>query len=678
MADAKTKARVEKLRELVNHHNYRYYVLDSPEISDAEFDRLFDELAELEKKHPELVTPDSPTQRVGAEPSDEFRSVRHRLPMLSLNKVTSEEEFADFHRRVLELGGIKEADVEYVTEPKWDGLAVELVYEKGIFVQGSTRGDGVTGEDVTPNLKTIKSIPLRLSEEKKGIPKLLEVRGEVIFPKEEFEKLNRALAKAGEEVFANPRNAAAGAVRQLDPKITATRPLVFLAYGTGAIEGAHFDNHFDTMVAVKNWGFRTSREIRLCRTPEEIQKEFEKIKVARDKAPFEMDGIVVKVNQFKVQRRMGELSRSPRWAVAWKFPPQQAKTKVLDIIVQVGRTGTLTPVAVLEPVRVGGVEVSRATLHNEDEVAKKDIRIGDTVFIQRAGDVIPEVVGVDKSRRTGHEKIFKMPAKCPVCGSKAVRLPGEAATRCTGLACRAQLVERISHFVSKGGMNAEGLGFRWIEQLVENKLISDPADLYFLEKSDWMKLERMGDKLASNLTNAIENSKKPDLPHFLYALGIRNVGEHLAQVLARHFGSVEALMETSEENLTQVREVGPIVAKSITSFFSDAANRKVIEKLKKGGVVFPVYRQEKLPQTLSGYTFVITGTLENFGRDEAKAELEKRGAKVSSSVSKKTSFVIVGENPGSKQADARRLGVKTIGEEEMAALLKGAKKPEDL
>lgn len=678
MTDAKTKARVEKLRELVNHHNYRYYVLDSPEISDEEFDRLFDELAELEKKHPELVTPDSPTQRVGAEPSEEFRSVRHRLPMLSLNKVTTEEEFADFHRRVLELGGIKESEVEYVTEPKWDGLAVELVYEKGAFVRGSTRGDGVTGEDVTPNLKTIKSIPLRLSEEKAIAPKLLEVRGEVIFPKEEFEKLNRALAKEGEEVFANPRNAAAGTVRQLDPRITASRPLVFFAYGTGELEGARFDTHFETMMAVKNWGFRTSREIKTCRSPGEVAKEFDKIKAAREAAPFEMDGIVVKVNQFKVQRRMGELSRSPRWAVAWKFPPQKAKTVVKDIIVQVGRTGTLTPVAVLEPVRVGGVEVSRATLHNEDEVAKKDICIGDTVFIQRAGDVIPEVLEVDKSRRTGHEKIFKMPARCPVCGSKALRLPGEAATRCTGLACRAQLVEKLAHFVSKGGMNAEGIGFRWIEQLVDKKLIADPADLYFLEKKDFMKLERMGDKLASNMLAAIESSKKPDLPHFLFALGIRNVGEHLAQVLSRHFGSLEALMESSEEELTQVREVGPIVAQSIASFFSDSTNRKVIEKLKKGGIVFPVYQREKLPQNLAGYTFVITGTLENFGRDEAKAELEKRGAKVSSSVSKKTSFVIVGESPGSKLADAERLGVKTIGEKEMVALLQGAKKPEEL
>ncbi|MGH8003564.1 MAG: NAD-dependent DNA ligase LigA, partial [Limisphaerales bacterium] len=426
MADAKTKARAEKLRELVNYHNYRYHVLDSPEISDAEFDRLFDELVELEKKHPELVSSDSPTQRVGAEPADEFRSVRHRLPMLSLNKVTSEEEFADFHRRVLELGGIKESEVEYVTEPKWDGLAVELVYAKGVFTQGSTRGDGLTGEEVTPNLKTIKSIPLRLSEEKNKAPKLLEVRGEVIFPKEEFEKLNRARAKAEEEVYANPRNAAAGAVRQLDPKITATRPLLFIAYGTGTVEGTPFDTHYETLSVLKNWGFRTSREIRLCKKPEEVKREFEKIKAAREENRLEMDGIVVKVNQFKVQRRMGELSRSPRWAVAWKFPPQQAKTLVKDIIVQVGRTGALTPVAVLEPVRVGGVEVSRATLHNEDEVAKKDIRIGDTVFIQRAGDVIPEVIGVDKSRRKGTEKLFKMPTKCPVCGSKALRLPGEA------------------------------------------------------------------------------------------------------------------------------------------------------------------------------------------------------------------------------------------------------------
>lgn len=677
MADAKIKARLETLREKINHHNYRYHVLDSPEISDEEYDRLFDELVELEKKHPELVTPDSPTQRVGAEPSDEFRSVKHRLPMLSLNKVTTEEEFADFHRRVLELGGLKENEVEYAVEPKLDGLAVELVYEKGFFALGSTRGDGVTGEEITPNLKTIKSVPLKLSGSKTKTPSLLEARGEVVFPKKEFEEINRAKAKAGEELLANPRNAAAGSVRQLDPKITASRPLVFVAYGIGTIEGVRFETHFETMQALKNWGFRINKELTLCSSPEEVKKEYLKIKAARDAAGWEMDGVVVKVNPYKVQKRMGELSRSPRWAVAWKFPPQQVKTKVKDIIVQVGRTGTLTPVAVLEPVRVAGVEVSRATLHNEDEVAKKDIRIGDTVVIERAGDVIPEVIEVDKSKRKGGEKIFKMPSRCPVCGSKAVRLPGEAATRCTGLACRAQLVERIAHFAYKGGMNIDGIGFRWTEQMADKKLISDPADLYFLTEADLMKLDRMGKKLAANLLSAIEASKKPDLPRFLFALGIRNVGEHLARVLARHFGSIEALMEASEEELTEVHEVGPIVAKSIANFFSDSANKEVIKKLKKGGIEFPTHQREKLPQTLAGYTFVITGTLENFSRDEAKAELEKRGAKVSSSVSKKTSVVLIGENPGSKLTDAERLRIRTINESQFQSLLAGKIKPEE-
>ncbi len=678
MVDSKIKERIEKLREKINCHNYRYHVLDSPEISDEEYDRLFDELVELERKHPVLITPDSPTQRVGTEPSEQFRSVKHRLPMLSLNKTSTEEEFADFHRRVLELGGVKENEAEYVTEPKLDGLAVELVYEKGVFKLGSTRGDGVTGEDVTLNLRTIKSIPLKLSQQKQKIPSLLEVRGEVIFPKKEFEEINRTKATAGEELLANPRNAAAGSVRQLDPKITASRPLVFIAYGTGSIEGANFHTQYETLQALKDWGLRINKEARLCRTPQEVKKEFEKIKAGRDETNWEMDGVVVKVNQFKVQKRMGELSRSPRWAVAWKFPPQQAKTVVKDIIVQVGRTGTLTPVAVLEPVRVAGVEVSRATLHNEDEVAKKDIRIGDTVLIQRAGDVIPEVIEVDQSRRKGHEKVFKMPTRCPVCGSKAVRLPGESATRCTGLACRAQLVERISHFASKGGMNIDGLGFRWIEQMVDKKLISNPADLYFLTEDDLMKLDRMGKKLAGNILNAIDSSRKPDLPHFLYALGIRNVGEHLTQVLSRNFGSLENLMEASEEELTQVYEVGPIVAKSIASFFSDSANKEVIKKLKKGGVIFPVHQREKLPQTLSDYTFVITGTLENFSRDQTKAELEKRGAKVSTSVSKKTSFLVLGENPGSKLTDAERLGVKTLSEKQMVQLLEGKTQPENL
>jgi DNA ligase (NAD+) len=444
------------------------------------------------------------------------------------------------------------------------------------------------------------------------------------------------------------------------------------------LEGANFQTHFETLQALKEWGLRINREVKRCHSPQEVKREYEKIKAGREEAPIEMDGVVVKVNPFKVQKRMGELSRSPRWAVAWKFPPQAAKTVVKEIIVQVGRTGALTPVAVLEPVRVAGVEVSRATLHNEDEVAKKDIRIGDTVIVQRAGDVIPEIIEVNKSKRTGSEKVFKMPSRCPVCNSKAVRLPGESATRCTGLACRAQLVEKLAHFVSKGGMNVDGLGFRWMEQMVEKKLIADPADLYFLTEEDLMKLDRMGKKLASNLLNAIDASRKPDLPHFLYALGIRNVGEHLARVLARHFGSVEALMEAPEEELTNVREVGPIVAQSIASFFSDSANQEVIKKLKKGGVVFPVYEREKLPQTLEGYTFVITGTLDNFSREEAKAELEKRGAKVSSSVSKKTSFVISGENPGSKLTDAERLGVKTLTESQFQALLSGQKKPEEL
>jgi DNA ligase (NAD+) len=676
MADVKLKARIGELREKIHHHNYRYYVLDSPEISDAEYDRLFDELAELEKKHPELVTPDSPTQRVGAVPSDEFRTIRHRLPMLSLNKVTTGEEFADFHRRVLELGGLKEDEGEYVTDPKLDGLAVELVYEKGIFSQGSTRGDGVTGEDVTPNLRTIKSIPLKLAGEK--LPRLLEVRGEVVLPKKDFEEMNRIQAKKGEELYANPRNAAAGSVRQLDPKITAARPLVFIAYGTGAVEGANFETLFETLQALKEWGIRINREARLCRSPEEIQREYEKIKAGRDSAPIEMDGVVVKVNRFKVQRRMGELSRSPRWAVAWKFPPQAAKTVVKDIIVQVGRTGTLTPVAVLEPVRVAGVEVSRATLHNEDEVVKKDIRIGDTVVVQRAGDVIPEILGVDKSQRNGNEKVFTMPARCPVCGSKAERLPGESAWRCTGIACRAQLVEKLAHFASKGGMNIDGLGFRWMEQMVEKKLIADPADLYFLTEADLMKLDRMGKKLAANILNAIDSSRKPDLPHFLYALGIRNVGLHLARVLARHFGRMEALMDASGEELTGVHEVGPIVAQSIASFFSNPANRNVIKKLKKGGVVFTAHEREKLPQTLEGYTFVVTGTLDNFSREDAKSELEKRGAKVASSVSKKTGFVIAGKNPGSKLTDARRLGVKTLTEAQFHSLLAGKTKPEEL
>jgi DNA ligase (NAD+) len=665
--DKKVIERVKDLREQINHHNYLYYVLDSPEISDAEYDRLFDELVELEKKYPELVTPDSPTQRVGATPLEEFKTVRHSLPMLSLNKSTSETEFLDFHRRVLELSGVDEKKIKYTVEPKFDGLAVELVYENGILTIGSTRGDGVVGEDVTQNLRTVKTIPLKLIG--KGYPSLLEVRGEVIINKDDFEKLNKEREKAGEPLFANPRNAAAGSVRQLDPKITSQRPLNMFAYAVGRVEGKRLTTHWDSILYLKQLGFKISQYVELSQSVEQIKEYYQKILEIRNDLPYEIDGIVIKVNEFALQEKLGELSRSPRWAVAWKFPAQQENTKIRDIIVSVGRTGALTPVAILEPVRVGGVEVSRATLHNEDEVKKKDVRIGDTVVIQRAGDVIPEVVKVVASKRTGKEKKFVMPDRCPVCGSKVERPEGEAIHRCTGIACPAQIKENLAHFVSKGAMDMDGLGYKFLEQMVDKKIIQDQADLYFLKKDDMMKMDRMGDKLAQNLLDAINKSRNPSLTNLIYALGIRNVGYHLAGVLAKNFKSLDNLVKQTVDDLTQVYEIGPIVAQSIYNFFHNPKNLKVLEKLKKGGVKFPVEKVKVKESPFSGKTFVLTGGLDSFTRDEATKIIEEMGGRVSSSVSKKTDFVIVGKDPGSKYDNALKLGVKTINEEDFKKLI---------
>jgi len=660
--------RIQTLRDEINRHNYLYYVLDSPEVSDAEYDRLFDELAQLEKQHPELVTPDSPTQRVGAAPLEEFKSVRHSLPMLSLNKANTVGDFLDFHRRVLELSGAAEEEIEYTVEPKFDGLAVELVYENGVLSLGCTRGDGTTGEDVTLNLRTIRRVPLRLLGNPN--PPLIEVRGEVIMNKRDFEKLNQARLEGEEPLFANPRNAAAGSVRQLDPRITSTRPLSMYAYGIGRIEGKELTHHWETLLYLKHLGFRVSQYVELCRTTGEIREYYEKILSLRNDLPYEIDGIVVKVNPFVLQERMGVLSRSPRWAVAWKFPPQQENTKIRDIIVSVGRTGALTPVALLEPVKVGGVEVSRATLHNEDELRKKDVRIGDTVVVQRAGDVIPEVVKVIESQRTGQEKPFIMPDKCPVCGSRVERPPGEAIHRCTGIACPAQIKENIKHFVSRGAMDIEGIGSKYLEQMIDKKIIEDQADLYFLTKEDLGKMDRMGDKLAENMLKAVDRSRNPSLANLIYALGIRNVGTHLAAVLARNFKSVDNLARQGVEDLAQVHEIGPIVAQSIYNFFRNPKNTRVLEKLKQGGVQFPREEvEEKKPTPLSGKTVVLTGGLDSFSRDEARRIIEELGGRVTSSVSKKTDFVIVGKDPGSKYDDALRLGVKTLDENEFKKMI---------
>lgn len=661
--------RIEELREQVNYHNHRYYVLDNPEISDAEYDRLFDELAALENNYPNLITPDSPTQRVGAAPLEEFKTVRHSLPMLSLNKATSEEEFLDFHRRVRELSGADEKMIRYTVEPKFDGLAVELVFTNGTFSLGSTRGDGVVGEDVTMNLRTIKSIPLRLMG--RPNPALIEVRGEVIMNKDDFHGLNKKREEMGESLFANPRNAAAGSVRQLDPRVTSTRPLNMFVYGMGRIEGVEVANHWDSIRYLKSLGLKISQYVELCESVDQVVDYYRRTLRIRNDLPYEIDGIVIKVNDFEMQHRMGELSRSPRWAVAWKFPAQQEHTRINDIIVSVGRTGALTPVAVLEPVRVGGVEVSRASLHNEDEVKKKDVRIGDTVVIQRAGDVIPEVVKVVASKRTGKERKFTMPDQCPVCGSKAERPEGEAVHRCTGIACPAQIKENLAHFVSKGAMDMDGLGFKFLEQMVDKEIIKDQADLYFLTSEDLMRMERMGDKLAENLLNAIERSKHPTLTNLIYALGIRNVGYHLAGVLAKRFTSIDNLAKQEIDELIQVHEIGPIVAESIYNFFHNPKNLQVLDKLKRGGVVFPVEERAEKEAPLAGMTFVLTGGMDSLTRDEARTVIEDLGGRVASSVSKKTDYVVVGRDPGSKYDSALKLGIKTLNEDEFKKMAGG-------
>ncbi|VBB47419.1 DNA ligase [uncultured Desulfatiglans sp.] len=652
--------RVRHLRDEIRRHNHLYYVLDNPEISDAEYDRLFDELKALEEKYPELVTPDSPTQRVGAEPLEKFRTVRHTIPMLSLNKCTTEAEFRDFHRRVRDLLKVPETDIHYTVEPKFDGLAVEVRYEKGAYSLGATRGDGTVGEDVTQNLKTVKSIPLKLMEN--PVPNMIEVRGEIIMSKEDFAALNRDRADRGEPLFANPRNAAAGSVRQLDPRITASRPLGMFAYGIGRMDSRQPATQWETLEALKKLGFRVSPHIRLCRSADEVHAFYQEILEVRDSLPYEIDGIVIKVDAFDFQRSLGELSRSPRWAVAWKFPPQQEHTVVKDILVSVGRTGALTPVALLEPVRVAGVEVSRATLHNEDEVHKKDVRVGDTVVIQRAGDVIPEVVKVIRSKRRGDPPPFTMPETCPVCGSKVERLPGEAIHRCTGIACPAQIKEHLAHFVSKGAMDMEGLGYKFLEQMVDRGIIQDPADLYFLTREDLMKMDRMGDKLAENLLAAIENSRNPTLTSLIYALGIRNVGRHLAGVLAHHFHSIENLARQNQEDLEEVHEIGPTIALSVTHFFHNPKNIAFLEKLRKGGVTFPVEKTESRNASLAGKTFVLTGALEGYTREEARRLIENLGGRVAGSVSRKTDYVVAGRDPGSKLDQAQRLGITILDE----------------
>lgn len=669
MAKDSTKKQIEKLRKEINHHNYCYYVLDNPAISDSKYDKLLRELQEIENSHPDLVTPDSPTQRVGAPPLKNFQKIKHKVPMLSLSNALTEEETIEFDNRTKRFLLVnKKEDIEYVAEPKIDGLGVSLIYENGLFIKGATRGDGITGEDITINLKTIRSIPLRLIETKLKAPKKIEIRGEVYMSTKEFHNLNKEREKTGEPLFANPRNAAAGSIRQLDSKITALRPLNIFCYGIGEIKNGTFNTHWETISALKKWGLKVNPLIQKTKNIKETIKFHKEILQKRHQLNYEIDGIVIKVNKLLLQNKLSTVARSPRWAIAYKFPAETETTKIKDITAQVGRTGAITPVAIMEPIEVGGVIVSRATLHNQDEIDKKDIRIGDTVIIQRAGDVIPEVVSAIKEKRTGKEKKYILPDKCPVCDAKIYKAEDEAVARCIGISCPAQLKNTIIHFASRTAMNIDGLGIKLIEQMVDTKLIKDAGDLYYITKEDIIKLERMADKSASNIIEAIERTKSTTLPRLIYGLGIRHVGEHLAKVLAKEFHSLENLRNADINNLMQINEIGPQVADSIIKFFKEKKNEYVIEKLKKAGVKYPKEESVK-SHKLKGYTFVFTGTLENFTRPQAQQLVESFGGKVSGSVSKQTNFVVIGIDPGTKANKAKQLGVKTISEQEFKKML---------
>ncbi|WP_324669812.1 NAD-dependent DNA ligase LigA [Geochorda subterranea] len=666
--------RVRALRDQIAYHDYRYYVLDAPVISDAEYDALMRELRELEQRHPQLVTPDSPTQRVGGAPLPEFGSVRHRTPMLSLDNAYSVEELRAWAARVARL--LPGEPVSFVTELKIDGLAISLEYEDGRFVRGATRGDGTVGEDVTQNLRTIRSIPLRLRCDG---PVSLDVRGEVYMVKSAFARLNEERARRGEPLFANPRNAAAGSVRQLDPSVTAGRPLDIFCYTLAYLEGMELPpTHWERLQLLRELGLRVNPHVRRCESLDEVVDYIEYWSHRRHELDYETDGIVVKVDRIDQQERLGATAKSPRWAIAYKYPAEQAVTRVLAIDVNVGRTGALTPVAVLEPVRLGGTTVSRAGLHNEDIIRKLDVRVGDWVKVQKAGEIIPEVVEVLKERRSGQEHPFQMPESCPVCGARVVRPEGEAIWRCVNRQCRAQLVEGLIHFASRDAMDIEGLGPALVTQLVERGLVSSPADLYRLDVDRLATLERMGPKSAANVVGAIQASKGRGLARLLYALGIRHVGEGTARDLARHFGSIEAIMQASVEELMKVPDVGEVVARSIREFFDEPANRRLVQELASLGVVTTQAREPR-PSAASpfvGKRVVVTGTLARYSRREVEELLASLGAQVSGSVSAKTDYLVVGESPGSKLDKARALGVTILDEPTFYRVLEAIDKGE--
>jgi len=661
----KTRQRVEELRNLINYHNYRYYVLDSPEISDAEYDELMRELNHLETEYPELITPDSPTQRVGAAPVEAFGVIDHREPLLSLANAFSNEELIAWYKRTLNLAGGQ--DFDFVCEIKMDGLAVALTYVDGSLVTGATRGDGYRGEDVTQNLRTIRSIPL--SVPKDALPRF-EVRGEVYLSKAGFKKLNEERAREGLPLFANPRNAGAGSVRQLDPRITAQRPLDIYIYALGYAEGKKMpQTHWDRMEYLKSLGFKMSPYNTLCKTIEEVEEYHREWEEKRESLPYETDGVVVKVNSIDLQDRLGFVGHEPRWAIAYKFPAIQGTTILKDIGINVGRTGSLNPYAILEPVRVGGVTIKQAALHNEEDIRRKDIRIGDTVIVQRAGEVIPEIVGPVVSKRTGKERIFSMPSNCPVCGAEVIKPEGEAMHRCTNAACPAQALERLKHFVIRGAMDIDGVGDKLCTTLFQEGLVKDVADLYYLTREQLLGMERMADKSVSNILDSIERSKDRPLARVIFALGILHIGEETAELLASQFPSIDKLAEATEEEFLSIPSIGPKIAESVVAFFRQKENRRIIEKLRKAGVKLEESPAEPRELPLAGQEFVVTGRLEAFPRSEAEARIKELGGAVGSSVTKKTTYLVAGADPGSKLDKARSLGTKLLTEEEFLRII---------
>ncbi|MCH8101182.1 MAG: NAD-dependent DNA ligase LigA [Proteobacteria bacterium] len=664
--------KIESLREQIRHHNFRYHALDDPEIPDVEYDRLMRELQSLEQENPELVTPDSPTQRVGDAPISAFGTVQHQLPMLSLSNAISEDELQKFHRRVVERLGLEDADhLQYSAEPKLDGAAVSLMYENGKLTRGATRGDGTTGEDISHNVRTIQSIPLKLIGS--GYPKRLEVRGEIFMPKAGFEAYNEKARAAGEKTFVNPRNAAAGSLRQLDPRLTAERPLDMYVYSVGVVEGGELPKrHSEIISQLQEWGLKVCPERRVVKGVAECLVYYADIGRRRHDLAYEIDGVVYKVDSMELQEKLGFVSRAPRWAIAHKFPAQEELTEVLGVDFQVGRTGAVTPVARLKPVFVGGVTVSNATLHNIDELHRKDVRVGDTVIVRRAGDVIPEVARVIASRRPKNTRRVQLPKTCPVCNSRVEREEGEAVARCTGgLFCAAQRAEALKHFVSRRALDIEGFGAKLIEQLVESDRLKSPADLFQLSKKELSELDRMGEKSADNLVRSIESSKSTSLSRFLYALGIREVGDATAAGLAAHYGRLESIVAASEEELQGVPDVGPIVASRIRAFFQEKHNLEVVTRLQDSGVYWPesdpVVLSEDGP--LAGKTFVITGTLADMTRDQAKKFIQSAGGRVTGSISRKTDYLIAGEKAGSKLTKARKLDVSIIDTDELLSLI---------